>query len=564
MELFKLFGSILVDNDAANKSIDSTEQKAGGLGGKLGSLIGTAAKVGAGIVAGVGIAGAAMLGLANKTAETADYIDKLSERTGINREELQRWKYAADQSGADIGKLEVGIKKLSDTMDEASNGSEKNVEAFAKLGISMEDLKNKSQEQIFDEVMNALAEMPKGAERNALGNDLLGKSYTELMPLLNAGADGMAELKNRADELGLVMSEDAVKAGVKFGDTWADLKDAFGAVFTHLGTELIPIFQALADWILQYMPQIKEFTHTAFDVIRAIVTTVYEIFRDWILPIFSQVFEWAQENMPVFQSIFNTVFGAVWDVVKKLWDFYTESLLPIFKEVFGWADENMPTFRETFENVFNAVWDVVKKVWDFFTDNLFAILKTVFGWVQENMPSFKKIFEDVFGIVKNVVETAWDIFANFLLPILKGLWDFIKPTFPLIEATIGTAFKAVVKVVETVVGIFEKVTDAIKTAIKWLKSWNNEDVEEKKTKGINQNNQLSGSHANGLSYVPYDGYVEVLHTGERVLTATENKQYRGTTYGNIYVTIPAADIKEMQDISDFFGRINQTARAMGV
>jgi hypothetical protein len=73
-----------------------------------------------------------MLALANKTAETADVIDKLSERTGINREELQRWKYAAEQSGGDIGKLEVGMKKLSDVMDGATNGSKANVEAFGK------------------------------------------------------------------------------------------------------------------------------------------------------------------------------------------------------------------------------------------------------------------------------------------------------------------------------------------------------------------------------------------------------------------------------------------------
>ncbi|MDD3741937.1 MAG: hypothetical protein PHH30_11940, partial [Bacteroidales bacterium] len=56
------FGSILVDNEEANKSISATEKKAGGLGSKLGSLIGTAAKVGAGIAVGVGAAGTALFG----------------------------------------------------------------------------------------------------------------------------------------------------------------------------------------------------------------------------------------------------------------------------------------------------------------------------------------------------------------------------------------------------------------------------------------------------------------------------------------------------------------------
>lgn len=45
-------------------------------------------------------------------------------------------------------------------------------------------------------------------------------------------------------------------------------------------------------------------------------------------------------------------------------------------------------------------------------------------------------------------------------------------------------------------------------------------------------NFLDGSHANGLSYVPFDGYIAELHKGERVLTAQENKSYNeGSTGG---------------------------------
>jgi hypothetical protein len=38
-----------------------------------------------------------------------------------------------------------------------------------------------------------------------------------------------------------------------------------------------------------------------------------------------------------------------------------------------------------------------------------------------------------------------------------------------------------------------------------------------------------GSHAGGLSYVPFDGYNAILHKGERVLTAEENRQYPANT-----------------------------------
>lgn len=37
---------------------------------------------------------------------------------------------------------------------------------------------------------------------------------------------------------------------------------------------------------------------------------------------------------------------------------------------------------------------------------------------------------------------------------------------------------------------------------------------------------IDGSHANGLNYVPYDGYIAELHAGERVLTKKEAQEYR--------------------------------------
>lgn len=55
---------------------------------------------------------------------------------------------------------------------------------------------------------------------------------------------------------------------------------------------------------------------------------------------------------------------------------------------------------------------------------------------------------------------------------------------------------------------------------------------------------VSGKHANGLDYVPYNGYVAELHEGERVLTKQQNKEYNegkagqgGDTF-NFYNTKP--------------------------
>ena len=44
---------------------------------------------------------------------------------------------------------------------------------------------------------------------------------------------------------------------------------------------------------------------------------------------------------------------------------------------------------------------------------------------------------------------------------------------------------------------------------------------------------LDGIHANGLPFVPFDGYIAALHRGERVVPANQNRSY--TTNSNLYV-----------------------------
>src|SRR5690606_13345994 len=66
------------------------------------------------------------------------------------------------------------------------------------------------------------------------------------------------EMKQQAHDLGLVISDDAVDAGVQFTDTMDQLKRSFGAMSTEIGASVFPIVQQFAGFIVDNMPMIQE------------------------------------------------------------------------------------------------------------------------------------------------------------------------------------------------------------------------------------------------------------------------------------------------------------------
>ena len=308
MELFQLIGKIAINSKDAIKDIEGTTEKAGGLGTKMKAGIATAAKWGTAIAAGAVAAGAGVMKLATNSAATADEIDKMSQKIGISKEGYQEWSYVLGQNGMDISSLQMGMKTLVTQMDGVVSGSASSIAMFDKLGLSVTDANGalKDQETMMNEVMIALADMPNGTEKARLATELFGKSGSELMPMLNQGSEAILELTQRSHDLGLIMSDEAVSAGVVLGDTMDDVKKSLGMVATELGVQLMPLVQQVLNWVIKNMPTIKQ---TVSDV----MTTVGTLIRA-ITPIVQEVFAmigilWETALKPILDGIITFLSG---------------------------------------------------------------------------------------------------------------------------------------------------------------------------------------------------------------------------------------------------------------
>ena len=279
MELFKLFGSIFVDNDKANESIAKTEDKAQKLATQFTNGVKTVGKWGAAIAGASVAVGGALLGVANSSAEASKEIEKMSSMIGFSKTAYQEWDFIAKQTGTSMEQLQGGITDLAEKMQDASTGTGEASEIFKALGVNVVDANGnlRDSQSVFEETILALQGMENATDRQAYATKLMSTTGEELLPLLNGQIGSIDELKNKAHDLGLVMSDEAVASGAEFNDTMTTLKSTFGLVGTVVGNELIPIFQGMADWAIENVPlvidkfkEFKDMIGLAIDYVKGI------------------------------------------------------------------------------------------------------------------------------------------------------------------------------------------------------------------------------------------------------------------------------------------------------
>jgi hypothetical protein len=215
-------GKLEVVSAGVAKLADASE-KAGRSGGGLSLLRGgldgiASALAGAGVVAG-------LAALTRGAISAGDELWTMHERTGLAVETLSALKFHGDAAGTSLDAIARGMQFASRNAIEAVNGNEQAAASFQKLGISIDDLKRLTPEQLFERISKGMAGVDDQGLRTALAMNTLGRGGMELMPILNSLAEeGFDGLSASAGAAGAVMSGRAAEAADAFGDTIDALK----------------------------------------------------------------------------------------------------------------------------------------------------------------------------------------------------------------------------------------------------------------------------------------------------------------------------------------------------
>jgi len=235
---------------------------------------------------GVGALGAGMIGLGagimaplqmavSKFSSVGDQLDKTSKRTGVTVEALSELGFAAEQSGAGLEVLERGLFGLSRSYYAASKGSKGAVnefgqvirpsadivDAFAQVGLSMQQLKGMTPDEQLSAVAEGLSKMTDESKKGAIAQSLFGRQGRQLLPLLNEGAAGIRNLREQARALGLTVSTEAAASAAELTDRmnemWRVAKMGVFTIGSALAPAVIDVVKSVTAWSVVALDWVK-------------------------------------------------------------------------------------------------------------------------------------------------------------------------------------------------------------------------------------------------------------------------------------------------------------------
>jgi hypothetical protein len=212
------------------------------------------------VIAGVGAAagaaaGAAVVAMTKRSAEAIDKTAKLSDELGITTQALIAYQHQAGLTGTSNSTLSKGLQILVRRLGEAKAGYGEGRKALDALGLTVDDLRGKTTEQIFARVVDDIKALPDATSRAAAAFALFGRQGQEMMNFILAGADGMRQARAEADRLNATYSRmDAARVEAA-NDAVARSSKAVSGAFDQLAIAVAPTIKFAADALTEFLTE---------------------------------------------------------------------------------------------------------------------------------------------------------------------------------------------------------------------------------------------------------------------------------------------------------------------
>lgn len=585
VEIFKLFGSIFVNNDEANKSIAETEKKSKGVASTLGSGIKTAAKWGTALVGGAAAGVGALSTVAESTREYRTEMGKLdtafttNKFTAADAKQTYSDLYAVVGDSGQATEAANHLSLLCNSTRDLQSWTEICTGVYGQFGDSLpiEGLTEAANETAkVGTVTGSLADALNwmGVSEDEF-NEKLAKCSSEqerqqliTSTLTSLYSDASAQYKKTNGD---VMESN--RAHQQLSDTMAQIGAVAEPVLNSLiglGGKLLeqlsPIIEGVADSLAPALINICE------EVAPIIVSMLEQIMPliEELLPFIAQLIE---QLAPLIVQIVEQLFPPLLQIIQDLLPYFMQiiqAIMPLFSTLVELLMPVIEVFVQLASVLLNgllaALTPIIEDLATFLNDLLTPLIPIISELCNTIVGTLQPVFEQlspVISLVFDALRPVLGLLGEMLETLIPALVPVIEWLAHIFSEVLGNAIKRVKKILEPISGIFNGIVDFVKGVFSgnWEQAWNGvvnifknvfnlipafvENVINgiiwiinKLLEGVNWATSMIGWEIDpipevtlprfraGIDYVPHDKFAAYLDAGEAVLTAQEAEEYR--------------------------------------
>jgi hypothetical protein len=147
-----------------------------------------------------------------RIVQHADQVHKTAVRIGASTDTIQKFDFAATQSGATMSDVEKSFINTAKAMESAKQGLTTHIRAFEAFGITMQMLNVMSPEQVFLKVADAIEKAGGAMDKAKSLQDIMGRGGNAMIPAFVSGFTGLAASAPQG------IDEETIQKLVKFND----------------------------------------------------------------------------------------------------------------------------------------------------------------------------------------------------------------------------------------------------------------------------------------------------------------------------------------------------------
>ena len=374
--------------------------------------------------AGAAVAGGLLATGAN-AIKSADDLATLAKRTGLSTEMLQKFSYASDMVDVSTDELTSAMTKMKKNMGDAPD-------KFAALGISVTNADGtfRNIEDVFYDALGALSQIGDETERDLAAMDLFGKGADSLATIIDDGGASLQEYGAKAQEMGLIMSDETIGKLTATGDTIDELKARTSATLLEVGAELLenlaPAIETIVEKIgevVTWLGTLDSDTLNTILVVAGVIAAISPIASliggiSSAIGVLSSAISFLLANPIVLLiagivalvTLIATKGDEIKAILQKVDDFLQNIFAKDWSEQFGILGEGLNAFFA----IVGGVWDSIKQIFTGIIDFIRGIFT---GDWRRAWDGVKEIFSGVFNALLTIAKAP----LNAIIGVINGL-----------------------------------------------------------------------------------------------------------------------------------------------